>query len=141
MTGPDPHFIVLIVDDNPADRRLATDALADAGFPADVHEAGDGAEALAFLRDPETPRPHLVLLDLRMGGMDGTEFLEHVYADEGLRGLNVVVQTTSDSDVEMVKVWELGARHFVRKPLTSESLAAALRGEPGEAPGSSAVSW
>ena len=141
MTGPDPHFVVLIVDDSPSDRRMATDALADAGFPADIHYAADGAEALAFLRDPAMPRPHLVLLDLRMAGMEGTEFLEMVHADPELRGLNVIVQTTSESDVDNVKVWELGARHFVRKPLTGDALGAVLRGEDAEQDGSSAVSW
>ena len=128
------------MDDSPADRRIAADALADAGFPAEVHEAANGAEALAHLRDPAAPRPHLVLLDLRMPGMEGPEFLQEVRADPDLKGLNVIVQTTSDSDVDLVKVWELGARHFVRKPVTAESLGAVLRGEPGEERGS-AVSW
>lgn len=63
--------VVLIVEDEPAARRLLVDVVRDEG--ADVVEAGDGAEAVAAIR---RRRPDLILLDLMMPGIDGWRFLE-----------------------------------------------------------------
>jgi CheY-like chemotaxis protein len=132
---------VLVVDDSAADRRMVADALSDLGLPHELHEAAGGDQALALLRG-SMPRPHLVFLDIRMPGMTGSELLEHVHADPVLRGLNVVVLTTTDSDIEKVKVWELGARHFLRKPFSAETLRALLEGSSPTAHGDDAsVAW
>jgi two-component system response regulator len=67
--------------------------------------------------------------------LDGGEVLEAISADPALRHLTVVVQTTSESDVDLVKTWELGAVHFVRKPLDVEKIAAIVAGRGGRTVG------
>ena len=127
--------VVLLIDDSASDRRIAADALAACGMEVELHEAVDGARGLAFLRregeHADAPRPDVVLLDLRMPGLDGGEVLEAIAADPDLRTLRVVVQTTSDDDVDVVKVWELGAVHFVRKPVDAAADGGRARHGPG----------
>lgn len=108
---------ILVVDDNEGDRLLLRIAL-EKGSLLDrvrLHEAADGDEALAFLR--RAPRPRLVLLDLNMPGKDGMHVLREMRADERLRGIPVVVLTTSDSEQEAARARALGAAGWVRKPI------------------------
>lgn len=108
---------VLIVDDEPAIRRLLRGALERAGY--DVREAGDAQAALAAARAPVA----LVLLDLGLPGRDGLELVPLLKA----RALAVVVVTARDDTAEKVAALDLGADDYVTKPFDSEELLARVR--------------
>jgi CheY-like chemotaxis protein len=111
---------ILLVEDNPADVDLTCLALRDARMVNRVHVAGDGVEALGFLRkDPphtSAPRPDLILLDLNMPRMSGRELLAQIKTDPDLRRIPVVILTTSDAEADVVSSYDLHANCFLTKP-------------------------
>ena len=112
--------VILLVEDDPADVELTQYTIAKAKVWIDLH-VGDGVEALAFLRREgkyaDAPRPDLILLDLNMPRMDGRNFLSELRADDNLKGIPVVVLTTSQTDEDILKSYQLGANCYVTKPV------------------------
>ncbi|MDD5388837.1 MAG: response regulator [Gallionellaceae bacterium] len=125
-------FVVLLVEDEPADAHLVRIALRENRLLVDLHVAGDGVEALQFLRHQEpfgeTPRPDLILLDLNMPRMDGREFLAVIKNDPALSKIPVVVLTTSDVERDVVASYKLCAASYITKPVDMEQFMAAIRG-------------
>jgi len=111
---------VLLVDDNPADIDLTSDALARTRFPHRISSVADGAEAVAFLRregkHTSAQRPDLVILDLNLPRMDGRAVLAEVKADPILRRTPVVIFSTSQALPDVGRSYELGANSYVCKP-------------------------
>ena len=112
---------MLIVEDNPADRRLAVEALKEGKVINRLYEVEDGVEALEFLRREgeykDAPRPDLILLDLNLPRKDGREVLAEIKEDEVLRRIPVVVLTTSRDEADVLKMYDLHANCYVTKPL------------------------
>jgi len=108
---------ILIVDDEPAIRRLLRGALERAGHQ--VIEAGDANAALAAAKPPLA----LVLLDLGLPGRDGLELLPLLKA----RDLAVIVITARDATGEKVAALDLGADDYITKPFDTEELLARVR--------------
>ncbi|MGA2159771.1 MAG: response regulator [Dehalococcoidia bacterium] len=112
---------VLLVEDNPGDVRLTREALKDAKLAINLHVAGDGVEAIAFLRrDKEyasKPRPDLILLDLNLPKKDGREVLADIKNDPDLRRIPVVIVTTSKAEEDILRSYDLHANCYVTKPL------------------------
>ncbi len=79
---------ILLVEDNPGDVDLTREGLADGKIRNNLHVAGDGEEAMAFLRrgaeHADMPMPDLILLDQNLPGKDGREVLTAIKADERL---------------------------------------------------------
>jgi CheY-like chemotaxis protein len=114
----------LLVEDNAADVRLLQEALKEADMEISMPVAGDGAAALAFLRREgkyaHAPRPDLVLLDLNLPKIDGREVLAEIKRDPGLRIIPVVVLTTSRSEEDVLKSYDLHANCYITKPVNLE---------------------
>jgi chemotaxis family two-component system response regulator Rcp1 len=112
---------VLLVEDSPGDVRLTQEAFRDANPSIHLHVANDGVEAMAFLRFEkpysDAPRPDLILLDLNLPKMDGREVLSHIKADQSLKMIPTVILTTSDSEVDIVKSYQLAANCYLTKPV------------------------
>ncbi|WP_043632228.1 response regulator [Nonomuraea candida] len=89
-----------------------------------VGEAGDGHTALALLR---RTRPDVLLLDIRMPGMDGLATLRAIAADPGLRGTRVVVVTTFAMDEYIFAALQAGASGFLLKDSAPDELVNAVR--------------
>lgn len=121
MTTPVEPVEILLVEDNPADTRLTREALRDAKIHNRLHTVADGIEALKFLRREgeyaQSPRPDLVLLDLNLPKKSGREVLAEVKADPALRAIPVVVLTTSQSDEDILRSYDLHANCFITKPV------------------------
>jgi CheY-like chemotaxis protein len=115
---------VLIVEDNPADVRLAKEAWRELGVPHCIRVATNGEEALEVLRcegvHEGSPRPQLVVLDLNLPRMDGRELLERMKRDPELGRIPVVVLTTSDRDLDIRTSYQLQANCYVVKPVGLE---------------------
>ncbi|MCS7286822.1 MAG: GAF domain-containing protein [Anaerolineae bacterium] len=115
---------ILVVDDEPDVVNWLVDALARYNFK--VRGAYSGEEALRIVKEDT---PHLILLDLKMPGLDGYEVLKKLRADESTRHIPVIVITASPVDREKtrVKVLGLGARRFLVKPFSVETLIAEIK--------------
>jgi len=125
------RFCVLIVEDNPHDVRLTTEALRDARTSSDIHVAQDGAEALAFVRREGAyagaPEPDLVFLDLNIPKIDGHEVLQAMKADARLRHIPVVVLSSSARDSDVERAYDEQASTYVRKPSDLDQYFTAVR--------------
>lgn len=93
-----------------------------------VGEADNGTQALARLRHDQ---PDVLLLDIRMPGMDGLELLRHLAADPELRAVRVVVVTTFEIDRYVFEALGAGAAGFVLKDTAPAELARAVRAAAG----------
>jgi len=111
---------VLIVDDSSVMRKIVERSLRQAGLDiARVFEAGNGAEALAVLRDAKVD---IILCDINMPVMDGLEFVKQLPGVENAKGVPVVMITTEGSEGHVVQALSAGARGYLRKPFTADQV-------------------
>jgi len=106
---------ILLVEDDNVDVMTVRRALKDLQVARQLVPAGDGEEALDYLRNSGNAKPRIILLDLNMPKMNGTEFLKIVKADETLKKIPVIVLTTSSSEQDIVRSFELGAAGYMVK--------------------------
>ncbi|MFQ5901141.1 MAG: response regulator [Thermodesulfobacteriota bacterium] len=115
---------ILLIEDNPADIRLTQEAFKDGKIQNNMTVAADGVEALAILHQEgkyaDTPRPDIILLDLNLPKKDGLEVLKEIKTDEDLRPIPVVVLTTSKSEEDILKSYNLNANCYITKPVQLE---------------------
>ncbi|MFO7908901.1 response regulator [Halomonas sp. BLK-85] len=114
-------FVVLLVEDEPADVHLTRMAFRKSRLLVKMFDVGDGVEALAFLRQQapyqDAPRPDIILLDLNMPRMDGKTLLQHLKQDDNLKRIPAIVLTTSEAESDIVDTYDLGCAGFVTKPV------------------------
>ncbi len=113
MKGSSP---ILLVEDDKVDAMAVKRAVKDLKIANPLHIAGDGEQALEYLRDPGADRPCLILLDINMPRMNGIEFLRVAKADPDLKLIPVVVLTTSKEDQDKFDSFELGVAGYMIKP-------------------------
>lgn len=125
---------IVVADDDPDDRMMTEEALREARLANDLHFVEDGVELIAYLRrtgdyeqQSTSPRPGLILLDLNMPRMDGREALSIIKADPKLRGIPVVILTTSRAEEDIYRSYDLGVSGYVAKPVSFDGLVSALR--------------
>jgi two-component system, chemotaxis family, response regulator Rcp1 len=122
---------VLLIEDSPGDVRLTREAFRDADASIHLHVASDGVEAMAFLRHEGTfanaPRPDLILLDLNLPRMDGREVLAHIKENESLKTIPTVILTTSESEEDILKSYQLRANCYLTKPVQLEAFENLVR--------------
>jgi CheY-like chemotaxis protein len=116
--SPEEH-VVLLVEDNRGDVRLAQEALKDRAYS--LQAVADGVEAMAYLKREgsyeSAPRVQLVLLDLNVPRKDGREVLAEIKNDPDLRRIPVVILSSSEADSDINSVYDLGANAYVTKPI------------------------
>jgi chemotaxis family two-component system response regulator Rcp1 len=121
---------ILLVEDNPADVRLTTEALNATQVRHQLHVARDGVEAMQMLRGAagsRAIRPDLVLLDLNLPRKDGREVLQELKEDDALRHIPVVILTTSQADQDIQQSYRLHANAFVTKPVDLDQFFEVVR--------------
>ena len=116
--------VVLLVEDEPAHAEIVRRNFADVHPANRLMHVPDGQAALDYLyrragyRDPQrSPRPALILLDLRLPRVDGLEVLKTIKADPALGRIPVVVLTTSAAEADMVKAYDSHANSYLVKPV------------------------
>ena len=111
---------MLVVDDSPVTRKMVRRAIGLCGLQIGaIHEAGDGAEALAKLA---AHRIDLVLADINMPVMNGIELVERMSSDPALARVPVVVVATPMSEDRIARLLDIGARAYLAKPFRPEAL-------------------
>lgn len=112
---------ILLVEDNPADVRLTTEALKEEKIYNNLHVVNDGVEAIAFLRKDgkyaKAVRPDLILLDLNLPKKDGREVLKEIKSDDHLKTIPIVVLTVSKAEEDILKSYNLHANCYITKPV------------------------
>ena len=122
---------VLLVEDSPGDVRLTQEVFHEANRAIHLHVASDGVEAMSFLRregvHSDAPRPDLILLDLNLPKMDGREVLVHIKEDDSLKTIPTVILTTSESEADIVKSYQLQANCYLSKPVQLDAFENLVR--------------
>ena len=121
------HSIVL-VEDNPDDVELMMRAFRTEDIRCDIRVAHDGMAAIdLLLGSQETTSPAVVLLDLKLPGLDGFHVLRRLRGDPRTWNLPVVILTSSLEPDDLSKAYRLGANSYVRKPTAFRELLVATQ--------------
>jgi two-component system, response regulator len=122
LTGEPLH--ILLVEDNEDHAELVIRGMRDQQVANRIHHVPDGEQALDYLflrgmyKDPmKNPRPHLVLLDLRLPRVDGLDVLKTIKTTPVLLRIPVVVLTSSDAESDLAKAYDYHANSYLVKPL------------------------
>ncbi len=117
-----PIGTILVVDDNPNNLRLLYDELTKHAYT--VKSAVNGTMALKWL---EKRKPDLILLDIRMPGMDGYEICQRIKSDDSTRDIPIIfISALLDID-DKVNAFEAGGVDYVTKPFQSEEILARIQ--------------
>ena len=115
---------VLLVEDNPDHTELIMRSLQDHRVANKVYHVADGEAAQDYLfrrgayADPQTsPRPHVILLDLRLPKVHGQEILKQIKTSEELKKIPVVILTTSRAEEDLARAYEHHANSYLVKPV------------------------
>jgi chemotaxis family two-component system response regulator Rcp1 len=123
---------ILLVEDNPADAYLTKANFESLKIAIELHHVEDGIEAMDYLHQrgshADAERPDLILLDLNMPRKDGREVLEEIKKDASLCSIPVVVLTSSQAEVDIVKSYKLQANAYVTKPVGLEAFGEIVQG-------------
>lgn len=121
---------ILLVEDNPVDAMMTREAFANGRICNNLHEVEDGEEAMDFLyqrgKYSSVPLPDVILLDLNLPRKDGREVLAEIKADPSLRHIPIIILTTSESEEDIFKSYELQANCFITKPVDMEQFTKTL---------------
>ena len=114
---------ILLIEDNADHVELILKALRENNVLSEVHVVTSGEQAIDFLYQRgvyvDAARPGLILLDIKLPGMNGIEFLRQIKADPSLRLLPVVVLSTSGSEKDIMGCYGCGANSYIVKPVDS----------------------
>ena len=129
MTNGEP-ILILLVEDDPAHAEIVRRNLEDFRVANRIVHVADGQAALdylfhqaAFADPPSSPRPSLILLDLRLPKVDGLEVLRRIKEDDELKRIPTVVLTTSAAEADMVNAYTHGAGSYLVKPVDFEKFS------------------
>jgi CheY-like chemotaxis protein len=122
---------VLLVEDNPGDADLTCETLENSKLSVDIAVLADGSEALAYLQRQSAigpaGLPDLILLDLNLPKLDGTQVIAEIKRHAELRRIPIVILTSSDAEQDVIRSYELGASCYVTKPVGLEAFQTIVR--------------
>jgi two-component system response regulator len=123
---------ILLVEDNPDDAELAVRAFRSGSAGQEIQVVRDGVEAVEALfgsagSPPPRQLPSLVLLDLKLPGLDGFDVLSRIRSHARTRFLPVVILTSSTEVSDLVAGYRLGANSYVRKPMSYRDFLVAAK--------------
>lgn len=120
---------IVMIEDDHGHARLIEKNIRRANIANDIMHFDHGKAAMDYLFTEEVRAhgPLLILLDLNLPDMSGTDILERVKSDEKLRRAPVVVLTTTDDRVEIQRCYDLGCNVYITKPVDYEGFSGAIR--------------
>jgi DNA-binding response OmpR family regulator len=126
--------VILLVEDNPDHAELVRRGFAHHSMVIHLHHVEDGASALDYLfqrgpyADPDSsPRPAIILLDLRLPRVDGLTVLQTIKSSPDLNRIPVIVLTTSRAETDVVRAYESHANSYLVKPVGFSEFVALVR--------------
>ena len=112
-------FTILVVDDDLEDHMMMKDYFEELNHQQDVKFVLNGNEAIRFLESVKTNQlPKLIILDLNMPIMNGTQTLLHIKRDQALKNIPVIIFSTSENETEKRKCLSFGAVDYLVKPMS-----------------------
>ena len=118
---------ILLVEDDDVDIMTIKRAFKDLKIINPLDVAKNGEEGISFLKDANTVKPGMILLDLNMPQMNGIEFLKVIKNDNALKSIPVVVFTTSNREKDTTESYNLGVAGYVVKPVAYTQFLEVLR--------------
>jgi CheY-like chemotaxis protein len=118
---------VLLLEDDRVDAMTVKRALKDLGVKNPIIHVLNGEQALEYLQDSANAEPCVILLDLNMPKMNGTEFLRIVKADQRLKCIPVVVLTTSRADQDKLDCFDKSVAGYIVKPIDYKEFLDAIK--------------
>ena len=122
---------ILLVDDNPGDVRLTKEALNETGTNNILNVVENGMEAIEYLRRTgmytNAIRPEIILLDLNLPKKSGIEVLEEIKKDSQLKEIPVVVLSTSDAEMDVIKAYQYHANCYIVKPVNFDQFVKIIK--------------
>ncbi|GAB4427381.1 MAG: response regulator [Anaerolineae bacterium] len=111
-------WIILLVEDNPDHAELVRRSFQNHELANQIYHVADGEAALDYLLQQNFPRPHLILLDLRLPKIDGLEVLREIKTNEELRRIPVVILTTSKAQGDLAGAYNNHVNSYLVKPVS-----------------------
>ena len=118
---------ILLVEDDKVDAITVKRSLRDIHVTNRLLLAGNGEDALQYLREPNGDRPCIILLDLNMPKMNGLEFLQILKQDNMLKKIPVIVLTTSKNEQDKLESFRLGVAGYMIKPVDYQQFVEVVR--------------
>jgi CheY-like chemotaxis protein len=126
-------LIILIAEDDDGHAELIREGLVNSGVCNEIKRFQNGLEVWEFLSGTskteirDKTRAYLLLLDINMPKMDGTEVLRRIKSDEKLKETLIIMLTTTDDPREIETCYKLGCNMYVTKPIQFDKFAETLR--------------
>jgi CheY-like chemotaxis protein len=117
---------IVLVEDDPGHAKLIEKNIRRAGVNNEILHYESGTAAMDYLR-ANGPSPLLVLLDLNLPDMSGTQILETLKSNEKTKHIPIIVLTTTDDKTEIQKCYDLGCNVYITKPVDYDAFATAIR--------------
>lgn len=132
MSGRDNNVTILMAEDDDGHARLVQERFESVGVSNPVIRFRDGQETWDFLSGAAKPgvesgKGYLLLLDIRMPGLDGVEVLRRVKQDPRLKNMPVIMLTTTDDPKEISACYELGCNNYLTKPVEFDRFAEVIK--------------
>ena len=128
-------LVLLLVEDNDAHAEMVKRSFAQHRIANVIYHLDDGQKALDYMfregeytDEEQYPRPHCILLDLRLPKVDGLEVLRRMKRDKTTRKTPVVVLTTSSADKDITRSYEYHANSYVVKPMDFDKFESLMDG-------------
>lgn len=123
MSDQPPRARILVVEDNPKNRKLAVDVLTFSGYDVCAAETGELGVAAALSEPPD-----LILMDLQLPGIDGVEAMQRIRAADRCQGVPIVAVTAFASEQDRSSAFAAGFDGFLSKPLDIRSFPHQVQG-------------
>jgi len=131
MGSNESGVTILMAEDDDGHAMLVRERFESVGVNNPVIRFRDGTETWNFLSGAasglETGNSYLLLLDIRMPGLDGIELLRRVKNDPRLKNMPVIMLTTTDDPKEVATCYELGCNNYLVKPVEFEKFAEVIK--------------
>lgn len=113
---------IVLADDDEDDRALFQLASSQIKVPHNLKMLKNGVDVITYIRDSSTILPDILFLDLNMPNKNGLEVLTEIKKDPGLKGITVVIYSTSSSERDIDATFLAGANVYINKPNDFETL-------------------
>lgn len=123
------NLVILMAEDEDAHARLVEQRFETIGVKNKIVRFRDGQEAWEFLSGTglKTGGEYLMLLDIRMPGIDGIELLGRIKAEERLKNMPVIMLTTTDDPKDVEACYKAGCNNYLTKPVDFEKFAEVIK--------------